>query len=89
MIVDAAAKAKPNTTWWINGDACDVIPGLCKSMQLKWSGNVDLNDRNVEHIYQQYKSRVQMVSILGLGMRRVRPIINNDPVYCAPAPSQG
>jgi hypothetical protein len=77
-MLDAAAKAKPNATWWIKGDACDVIPGLCESMQLKWSGDVDLNDGNVEHNYQQYKSRLQMVSTLGLGMRRVRPIFKND-----------
>jgi hypothetical protein len=77
-MLDAAAKAKPNATWWIKGDACDVIPGLCESMQLKWSADVDLNDGNVEHNYQQYKSRLQMVSTLGLGMRRVRPIFKTD-----------
>ena len=63
--------------WWIKGDACDVIPGLCESMQLKWSGDVDLSDGN-EHNYQQYKSRLKMVSTLGLGKRRVRPMFKND-----------
>ena len=77
-MLNAAAKAKPNATWWIKGDACDVIPGLCESMQLKWSGDVDLNDGNLEHNYQQYKSRLQMVSTLGLGMRRPRAAFKDD-----------
>ena len=78
VMLDAAAKAKPNALWWIKGDACDVIPGLCESMQLKWSGDVDLNNGNVERDYQQYKSRLQMVSTLGLGVRRARPVFKDD-----------
>ena len=78
VMLDAAAKAKPNALWWIKGDACDVIPGLCESMQLKWSGDVDLNDGNIERDYQQYKSRLQMVSTLGLGVRRARPVFKDD-----------
>ena len=77
-MLDAAAKAKPNATWWIKGDACDVVPGLCESVQLKWSGDVDLNDGKLEHSYNLYKSRLEMVSTLGLGTRRTRPILMND-----------
>lgn len=77
-MLDAAAKAKPNATWWIKGDACDVVPGICESVQLKWSGDVDLNDGKLEHSYSLYKSRLQMVSTLGLGMKRARHILKND-----------
>ena len=55
-----------------------VMHGLCESMQLKWSGDVDLNDGTAEHNYNLYKSRLQTVSTLGIGMRRARHIFKND-----------
>lgn len=77
-MLDSAAKAKPNATWWIKGDACDVVPGLCESVQLKWSGDVDLNDGKLEQSYNLYNSRLRMISTLGLGTRRERHHLDND-----------
>lgn len=77
-LLDAAVKAKPHATWWIKGDGCDIVPGLCESVHLKWSGDVDLNDGKVQCDYQQYKSRLDFVSGLGVGTRQSRSIIHGD-----------
>ena len=54
------------------------MPGLCESVQHKWSGDVDLNDGKLQAVYQIYLSRLQFVSTIGLGCRRERVVIRDD-----------
>ena len=65
-------KANPDAMWWIKGDGCDIVPGLCELVQLKWSGDVDLNDGKVQNDYKLYKSKLDFMSGLGLGSRQER-----------------
>lgn len=71
-------KANPYARWWIKGDGCDIVPGLCESVELKWSGDVDLDDGQVQNAYQHYKSKLDFVSGLGLGGRQGRTTIQDD-----------
>lgn len=78
LLLDAAAKANPHATWWIKGDGCDVVPGLCESVQQKWSGDVDLGDGSLQDCYKSYQSKLNFVSGLGLGTRRDKEVIRDD-----------
>ena len=71
-MLDAAFKSNPDAVWWIKGDACDVVSGLCESVDSKWSGDVDLNDGEQMREYQVYKTKLEMVATLGLGTRRCK-----------------
>lgn len=77
LLLDAAAKANPHTTWWIKGDGCDVVPGLCESVQLKWSGDVDLNDGSLKDSYQQYRRKLDFSAGIGLTTRLGRNTIED------------
>ena len=55
-----------------------LVPGLCESVQRKWSGDVDLNDGELQAAYQSYLHRLEFVSGLGLGSRRERNTIVAD-----------
>ena len=79
LLVDAAANSSDHSTmWWIKADGCDLVPGLCESVQRKWSGDVDLNDGELQAEYQSYLSRLEFVSGLALGSRRERNTIVAD-----------
>ena len=68
LLLDEAAKTSDcNTTWWIKADGCDIVPGLCESVQRKWSGDVDLNNGELQANYQFYTSKLDFVSGLALG----------------------
>ena len=54
------------------------MPGLCESVQLKWSGDVDLNNGELQQSYQVYRSRPDFVSGVGLGCRQGRAAIEED-----------
>ena len=51
--------------WWIKADGCDIVSGLHESVQLEWSGDVDLNDKVVQERYRKYISRLQVIDHLG------------------------
>lgn len=57
-----------------------MVPGLCESVKLKWSGDVDLNDGKLDSNYQQYRAKLNMISSIGIGSRR--PLVNNDLSTC-------
>lgn len=40
----AVATFPPSTSWWIKGDAVDLVEGLCESVRGEWSGDIDLSD---------------------------------------------
>lgn len=83
-MLDMAAKAHPNSYWWIKADGCDVLQGLCESVHGVWSGDVDLNDGILEKEYAAYKQRTLDVSKLGLqnsvrnGLMKERDQIDED-----------
>lgn len=76
--MDAANKANPGTYWWIKGDGCDVVPGLGESVAGEWSGDVDLNTGDLQHCYEQYKSKLAFISGIGLGSRQERATVKDD-----------
>ena len=48
--------------WWIKGDACDLVPGLCESVKGMWSGDVDLNDGILQKSYKAYIKRLEEIN---------------------------
>ena len=65
-MLDFAAKAHPNSHWWIKADGCDIIQGLCESVRGEWNGDVDLNDGMLKREFAAYKQRTLEISKLGL-----------------------
>ena len=75
MLLDSAVKNNPDTTWWIKGDGCDVVPGVCESVNMIWSGDVDLNDGELQ---KHYRTQLEFVSGIGLKGRQVKDSILKD-----------
>ena len=50
----SVSKANPHSIWYIKGDGCDV-PSICESMDLKWSGDIDINTGERQASYQAYR----------------------------------
>ena len=73
-----AWNSDASTNWWMKGNGCDIVPGLCESVQHKWSGDVDLIDGKLQAAYQIYLSGLQFVSTTGLGCRRAPVVIRDD-----------
>lgn len=78
MLLDSAVKANPGATWWIKGDGCDIIPGICESVQMIWSGDVDLNDGKVQEAYHLYRAKLEFISEIGLKGRQAKGTILED-----------
>lgn len=77
-ILRTAAHSDPDVWWWIKGDGVDVVKGLGESMKGDWSGDVDLNDRKLDLLYQEYRRRLEEASHIGLGDRRTSSTIAAD-----------
>ena len=54
------------------------MPGLCESVQQKWSGDVDLNTGELQRSYQMYQTELIFISEIGLGSRQCRSMILQD-----------
>ena len=78
LLLDSAVKSNPHAFWWIKGNGCDILPGLCESVQLKCSGDVDLNTGKLQQSYETYKLRLKFVSEIGLKSRQERNMILED-----------
>lgn len=65
-VLDKAAEAHPNCWWWLKADGCDVTKGLMESTTMQWSGDVDLNDGQLQEQYRAYKKRLSFVAGIGL-----------------------
>jgi len=61
-----AAKFHHTTWWWLKADGCDLVKGLKESVKLKWSGDVDLNDGELQEQYNKYIGRLESVKKAGL-----------------------
>ena len=59
-------KSHPTAWWWLKADGCDLVKGLKESVKLQWSGDVDLNDGQLQKQYEEYVSRLESVKKAGL-----------------------
>lgn len=59
VIQKAYSLSINDTWWWIKGDGCDVIKGIWESTKGEWSGDVDLNDNQLENIYSMFQKQLQ------------------------------
>ena len=64
-MLDAAARRSPNARWWMKGDGCDLTEGLKESTHLRWSGDVDLDDGELQREYQHYRETLSFVAFTG------------------------
>jgi len=55
-VLDDAARSHPDSWCRLKADGCDINKGLKESVQQKWSGDVDLNDGQVEKQYEAYQT---------------------------------
>lgn len=78
MLDRAVATFPPSTSWWIKGDAVDLVEGLCESVRGEWSGDIDLSDGQLQQMFQQYKDRLQFINKIGLDERRDHSLILTD-----------
>ena len=47
-------------------------------MRGEWSGDIDLNDGQLQQMFEQYQSRLQFISAIGLDERRDHGLILTD-----------
>ncbi len=81
-MLDRAATTSPSEQWWLKGDACDLEKGVEESTRGVWSDDVDLNNRSLQHSYEQYQTRLKSVQGIGLGdLDRVRKDVEPDLEY--------
>lgn len=57
-ILDEAARAHPNTWWWIKADGADLVSGLGESVKGVWSGDVDLADGELRKAQMLHQERI-------------------------------
>ena len=62
-VVDQAKKCDPQACWWIKGDTVDVVK---ESTQGVWSGDTDLDDGELDQLYQSMQKRLAFIRSLGL-----------------------
>ena len=65
-VLDEAARTNPDAWWWLKADGCDITKGLKESVELQWSGDVDLNDGALQEQYEVYKKRLTTAEKAGL-----------------------
>ena len=74
----AATSNSTDTWWWINGDGCDVVKGICESTRGEWSGDVDLNDGHLKDLQKRFKEQLQWTEGIGLGQRSDSSSLKDD-----------
>lgn len=82
-MLDEACQSHPNAWWWIKADGCDLVTGLCESTKLKWSGDVDLNNSQLQGMYESHRQYMTFVSGVGLEDRRNPTDILEDLPTCS------
>lgn len=68
-MLDEAIKSEPDSWWWIKADGVDLLKGLSESTSGVWSGDVDLNDGNLQKLYSSLQERMKFISSIGLDDR--------------------
>lgn len=63
-VLDEAKSKNPDAWWWIKADdICDILPGIAESTQGVWSGDVDLDNSDLEEQKAAYRSRLSRIDI--------------------------
>ena len=76
-IIQSATTSDPNAWWWIKADGVDAVKGLCESTKGEWSGDIDLNDGQLQLLNQQLHDRLEWIK--GIGMERsAHEVIKSD-----------
>lgn len=63
-VLEEAHHIFPSAKWWIKADGCDVIESLEESVDLKWNGDIDIGDGQLQLMYLEYISRLQILKRL-------------------------
>ena len=82
-VLDEAARTHPNAWWWVKADGCDLVEGLGESTKLDWSGDVDMNDGQLQQMYKSYRERLDFIGGLGKKNRKDSDVILQDLGLCA------
>lgn len=61
----------------MKADGCDLVAGLAESMKGVWTGDVDLNDGDLDNQYKEYTSRLLSIRNLQYSAER-RSILAHD-----------
>ena len=64
-MLDEAARAHPESWWWIKADGADLVSGLGESVSGVWSGDVDLADGALVRARNLYDQRLHFMGELG------------------------
>jgi len=56
----------PNSWWWLKADGRNLNKGLKESVKRMWSGDVDLNDGELQRQHDAYIKRIDQAKKLGL-----------------------
>lgn len=75
-ILDEAVRLLPDAMWWLKADGVDVVSGISESVRLEWSGDVDLNDGEVEKVRVAYLNRLKFIE--NIGMNRSNDQLQHD-----------
>lgn len=67
-----------DTRWWIKADGCDVVKGLFESTKGVWSGDVDLNNGCLQHLYRDFQLRIKFIEGIGIGEKAERSVLRSD-----------
>ena len=81
--MDEAHRTHPNAWWWVKADGCDLVSGVCESTKLEWSGDVDLNDGDLQKLYEVYRRRLAFIVGVGVGDRVTPALIVDDLSTCS------
>ena len=63
-MLDEGAKHHPQEWWWVKADGCDLVAGLAESMKGLWSGDIDLDDGDLQEQLKQYNDRLLSIQDL-------------------------
>lgn len=63
-MLESASLTNPDCNWWLKGDGCDIVGGLGESTRLVWSGDVDLNNGEVQQLYESYHSLLDFIATM-------------------------
>ena len=82
VVIDEAAKAHPNSWWWVKADGCDLVSGLGESTRCVWSGDIDLNDGELSKLRESYQKRLDFIGGTGLDERSGNMCVLEDITTC-------
>ena len=77
-ILDEAVRLLPDAVWWLKADGVDVVSGISESVRLEWSGDVDLNDGEIQRMREAYLNRLEFIENIGIEHRKGADQVQQD-----------